>query len=289
MSNTPKKDEKTNDLTQEDKILQILSAYDAQNGVRMSKGLRNGLIIGLIIMFIVVIFCTIYYSSTLNKMQAFYNKSTEEIITAKESIEMVNSWERLPVNQRKERLRDQYFNIIRYYTNNLPPEQKMEDDQIIESFNTVWNTTQRIPSINFFLPVAYIKAITNFNPSYNKDFKKGIAAFYTHNAEQICNLELVRTDIVFKTIFKGVQTLNNPNESIKLLVAQMDSLSQFFNNREDWIFLALFEGLDKVIKDYWDGGDGTIPDFYYREGPLAEALMYYQSFKSWQIPAIPTN
>ena len=59
-----------------------------------------------------------------------------------------------------------------------------------------------------------------------------------------------------------------------------------FNNREDWVLLALFTDEYQVIRDYWDEGAGAIPDEYYEEGQLAEALKYYHAFRNWKIPVV---
>jgi hypothetical protein len=226
---------------------------------------------------------------TINQMYKEYIRDTEEIILSRHNIELANSWERLPVNQQRERLLDQYYSIIKYYTNTVPDNNKMNDDQIVSTFNVLWDCTTRIPSINFFLPVAYMKVASNFNPVYDVDWRRGIAAFYNKAGEQIANLPLVRNDSVFQTVFKGTETLNNPNEAIKLLVARIDDLMTTFNNRVDWVVLALFTNEYDVISKYWEGGEGKIPDKFYKEGLVAETLNYFYSFKSWQIPALPSE
>ena len=214
-----------------------------------------------------------------------YVEKTEQIIKTRNDIEMANAWERLPVNQRRERLKNKWFEIIRFYTNTVPEEQKMDEDMIVESFNTIWSCTQRLPHINFFLPVAYMKVKTNFNPVYDRDWQRGIIGFYPKMAERIVNLPIVRTDDVFKVAYKGIPTLNNPNEAIRLLVARIDDLMMTFNSREDWVLLSLFMDEYQVISKYWEGGEGKIPDEMYESGELAEALMFFQHFKNWQIPA----
>jgi hypothetical protein len=244
-------------------------------------------LITLICVFIIAIGIGVFFTNKIIKdMYREYVHNTEDIIKTKSDIELSNSWERLPESQRRERLKTQYYEIIRYYTNNLPPEQKMSDEQIQATFNTLWSCINRIPSINFFLPVAYMKVVTNFNPIYDTEYKRGIAAFYTKMGAQIANLPLVRTDIVFQTVFKGMETLNNPNEAIKLLVARIDDLMITFNGRTDWVLLSLFTNEYDVIARYWKAGEGAIPDAVYRTGQLADALLYFQSFKNWQIPAI---
>jgi len=258
-----------------------------QNDNKDNKTFKNMSIafIIVVIMFVVVsVLGIVSFNNITNEMRETYIKETENIINARKDIELANSWERLPVGQRKERLREQYFQVLRYYTNSVPEEQKMSDDQINESFNQLWLATERIPSINFFLPVAYMKVATNFNPVYNQNFRRGIAAFFLREAEQIANLQLVREDSVFMTAYRGAQTVNNPQEAIKLLVARIDDLMKVFNNREDWVLLAMFTNEYEVIEEYWNGGEGQIPDSLYIDGQLAESLKYYYAFKNWQIP-----
>lgn len=254
-----------------------------------NKTLRNIIIAftSVTLVFVVaVIFGAISFNRVTNEMRETYIQETESLINARQDIELANAWERLPVGQRKERLREQYFQIVRYYTNSTPDEQKMSDDQINESFNQLWLATERVPSINFFLPVAYMKVATNFNPVYNQSYRRGIAAFFLREAEQVANLQLVRTDPVFMTAYRGVETVNNPQEAIKLLIARIDDLMSVFNNREDWVLLALFTNEYEVIEDYWENGEGQIPDELYVTGDLARALEYFYAFKNWQVPAI---
>ena len=241
----------------------------------------------VVLLFVAVSMIGIFsFNRVTNEMRATYIQETESLINARQNIELANAWERLPVGQRKERLREQYFQLVRYYTNSSPDEQKMSDDQINESFNQLWLATERVPSINFFMPVAYMKVATNFNPVYNLDYRRGIAAFFLREAEQVANLQIVREDPVFMTAYRGVETVNNPQESIKLIVARIDDLMKVFNSREDWVILSLFSNEYEVIEDYWDGGEGQIPDELYIDGQLAECLEFYYAFKNWQIPTI---
>lgn len=277
---TTKKPSQTS--SKEQQVLQMLNSYD-NNDKNQKRTIH--LMTGLVILLVVVVgISTFFFVSTINQMHTTYIEETEEIIRTKSDIELANQWERLPNNQQKERLRNQFYEIVRYYTNSVPDEQKMNDEQIQNTFNQLWQATERLPHVNFFLPVAYMKAKTNFNPVYNIDYQRGIAGFYLETAEQISNLPLIREDDVFKTTYKGSTTLNNPQQAIKLLVARIDDLMHTFNNREDWVVLALFLDEYNVISEYWDGGEGQIPDRFYREGPLAETLMYYHAFKNWKIP-----
>jgi hypothetical protein len=160
----------------------------------------------------------------------------------------------------------------------------MNDDQIQGTFNQIWLCTEKLPHVNFFLPVAYMKVKTNFNPVYDMNYQRGIIGFYLKTAERIANLPIVRDDPVFRTAYKGTTTLNNPVEAVRLLVARIDDLMSTFNNREDWVLLSLFTDEYVVISEYWKDGEGFIPDKFYQEGELAKALRYYQAFKNWQIP-----
>lgn len=265
-------------------VLQAINQYEATGGGKTSKTLIRILIGALILCVATIVVTTVFYVNTINQMHETYIRETEEIIVTRTEIELTNQWERLPVNQRKERVREQFYQIVRYYNNNVPDEQKMADEQILDTFNQLWICTERLPHVNFFLPIAYMKTMTNFNPVYNLDYKRGIAGFYLRSAEAISNLPIVRDDPVFRVDYRGAQTLNNPVEAVKLLVARLDDLMITFNNREDWVLLALFTDEYQVISEYWDEGNGAIPDEYYESGQLAEALRYYHAFKNWQIP-----
>lgn len=267
-------------------VINKLVQLDAAKSSSKSKALTIifSVMIALFIGTIVVAFY--YMDRTINDMYLTYIKNTEDIIRTRADIELSNAWERLPVGQRKERLREQYFQIIRYYTNAIPEEQKMSNEQIVDSFNNLWACTETIPAINFFVPVAYMKVSTNFNPVYNVKYKRGVAALYLKTAESIANLPLVRNDSSFRVEYKGLKTVNNPSESVKLLAARIDDLMTTFSNREDWVLLALFTNEYDVIDKYWENGDGNIPDELYEAGELAEALKYYHAFKNWQIPAV---
>ncbi|MFW6047082.1 MAG: hypothetical protein ACOCP4_04800, partial [Candidatus Woesearchaeota archaeon] len=217
----------------ENQVFQMLQSYDNADK-NHKKTIR--LLSGLLILFVAVIATsTFFFVSTINQMHATYIHETEEIIKTKSDVEMANQWERLPENQRRERLKSQFYEIVRYYTNGVPDEQRMNDEQILNTFNQLYEATSRLPHINFFLPVAYMKVKTNFNPVYNHDYQRGIAGFYLNTAEEISQLPLVREDEVFKTTYKGSTTLNNPHQAVKLLMARIDDLMHTFNNREDWV------------------------------------------------------
>ena len=270
-------------------ILQKILSNDSITNKGVSRGWLTLFGIIVIVFTLTVLIGTIMVTKTINDMHATYIQETEKIIKTTSEIDAANAWERLPVNQRKERLREQYYKIIRYYTNGVPENQRMADDQILDSFNTLWLCTERIPSINFFLPLAYMKVATNFNPVYNMEYKNGIAAFYLKAAETTANLPLVQRDPIFQVYFQGIKTANNPNEMIKLLVARIDELAKTFQNREDWVILALFTNEYEVLARYWDDGKGAIPDTFYTQGFLSETLKYYYAFKNWQIPAVGTK
>lgn len=272
------------------KALQKVLQIDSFNKIFGPSKTVIIIFIAVVVLFIGTVATVGYFANrTINEMHREYIRDTEQIILTRRNIELANSWERLPINQQRERLIDQYYTIVKYYTNSVTDNQKMNDDQVVASFNVLWDCTTRIPSINFFLPIAYMKVATNFNPVYNVDWKRGIAAFYIKGGEAVANLPLVRNDQSFQTAYKGVETLNNPNEAIKLLVARIDDLMTTFNNRVDWVVLALYTNEYDVISKYWKGGEGKIPDDFYKKGPVAETLDYYYSFKNWQIPALPSE
>jgi len=262
-------------------ILNEMFKRDANN--KPSKGWQITFIIVTTIFAISLILSTFFFISTINDMHNTYITKTEDIILGKENVELANDWERLPIQQRKEQLRSQYLKIVRYYTSPVPAEQKMNEDVLVTTFDTLWDTTQRTKQ-NFFTAVAYMKVATNFNPIYNVQYKRGLAGFYNKTYESVANLPLVRTDPVFQTIYKGSQTAYNPNQSIKLLVARINDLMGTFNNRIDWVFLSLITNEYDVIDKYWDDGKGSIPDSLYKDGKLSQMLMYYNSFTLWKIP-----
>jgi len=241
--------------------------------------------IALSLFIITMIGVIIGVNGTFKEMHNTYIKNTDEIIKVRSEQEISNAWERKPENEKREMLKAQYTEIITYYTVNTDDKYKMSSQQIDMTFNQLYNCLKSVPRINFFMSVAYMKVATNFNPVYNRDWKFGLAAFYNKTGETICNLPRIKTDEVFFTVWKGLQTLNRPEEAIKLLVARVDDLMLTFNNREDWVFLALFTNEYDVINKYWKGSEGRIPDELYREGDLAEVLRYYYSFKNWQIPS----
>jgi hypothetical protein len=222
-------------------------------------------------------------------MRDTYIRNVEEVIVSRSNIQATNDWERLPEEQRKSMLREQYNTIVRYYTNTTPDEQKMNDEQIVDTFNELWRTTEKVSSINFFLPIAYIKVATNFNPVYNAQSKRGINAFLLKTIEDTINLPLVQDDPIFRTVYRGTETAQNPTESMKVLIARIDNLMTTFRNREDWVVLALYTNEYDVIAKYWNDGEGAIPDEFYKEGQVAETLKYYYSFKNWQIPLLESG
>jgi hypothetical protein len=268
-----------------DLLLNAVSGTGNKQEKASSK--QRTLITVLVSIFIVaVVGGWLAFTWQVNEMKKTYLHESERILVARDRMEATNAWESLPVNQRKEKLREFTYSMINYYTNITPVEQKMNDDQLNTFFEQVWTCTSEVPSINFFLPLAYLKVATNFNPVYNVAYKHGIAAFYLKTGERIANLPLIRNDKFFQTVYKGSDTLNNPSESAKLLIARIDDLMQTFNNREDWVLLALLTDEYNVIANYWKDGQGAIPDSLYTHGDLADAEKYYHAFKNWQIPVI---
>lgn len=268
------------------KVLQTLLKYDGASGPVSNKNLTKVFIIGLGVAMLICVLVGIFSVRAVREISKAFTQNTNEIILTREDIQASNAWERLETSAKKERLKEQYYEIVRYYTNSLPPTAKMNDTQILATFNTLWDTTSRAPSVNFFLPVAYMKVRSNFNPAFASEYRVGIIGFYYKMGDAAANLPRVKTDTVFQTVFKGNETLLNPSESIKLLVAKIDDLMITFNGRVDWVLLSLFTNEYDVIANYWKGGEGSIPDDKYKKGDLAEALKYYQSFKNWTIPSI---
>ncbi len=283
----PTKRRISNDDENVHSIVQMLQGHD-NNEKNMKRIIR--ILAGVLFLAVATMAVGSYFFvKTINDMYSTYIKETEKIIKTRSQIDLANQWERLPVNQRKERLRDQFFEIVRYYTNDVPDEQKMNDEQILNTFNQLWLCTERLPHVNFFLPVAYMKVKTNFNPVYNTEYQYGIAGFYLKEAERMSQLPLIKEDDIFKTTYKGSTTLNNPQQAIKLLIARIDDLMHTFNNREDWVILSLFENEYNVIEQHWHGGEGIIPDKLYESSDLAKTLQYYHSFKNWKIPSTLTS
>jgi len=267
------------------KTLQKLLALDPMH--KTFKKISIAFIITLIIFIAAVSVMGLLFNRTIKEMHAQYIRDTEQIIITKTEIEASNAWERLPLNERKEKLRMQYYQIVRYYTNRSEEGTKMDDDMIQTSFNQLWDCTVRVPSVNFFLPLAYMKVASNFNPVYDFEYKHGLASFFNKTGERISALKLVREDPSFQLEYSGIATLDTPTEAIKLLVARIDDLMITFNNRADWVLISLFTNEYDVIEKYWDGGTGSLPDELYKSGPTAEALRYYQAFKNWTIPRDP--
>lgn len=239
----------------------------------------------LVGVFIIVIVMNIGFNKMLaDNMYKTYINNTKEIILSKDSIEASNSWERLPINERKELLRRKFYEIIKFYTNDVTQNQKMSDAQTITSFNAYYNCINAVSSVNFFLPLAYMKVKTNFNPIFvQEDARYGIVPFYNKEGANIASLSLVRENANFQVAFKGKETLQNPVESFKLLIAKMDDLMKTFNNREDWVILALLTNEYDVIAKYWQDGKGEIPEKLYTTGDMRSILNYYYAFKNLQI------
>lgn len=278
----PKTPRKRRTSTKDTDALQKMLALDPTH--KTFKKLAVAFVASTVIFIATVVAMGLFFSNAVQDMRDQYIRDTEQIIITKSELEASNAWERLPVNERKEKLRMQYYQIVRYYTNRSTEEQKMNDEMIQTSFNQLWDCIVRVPSVNFFLPVAYMRVASNYNPVYDFEYKHGLGAFFNKTGERISALKLVREDPAFQLEYTGVATLDMPTEAIKLLVARIDDLMITFNNRIDWVLLSLFTNEYDVIERYWDGGNGAIPDEFYKEGNLAEALEYFYAFRNWQIP-----
>lgn len=265
-------------------LAHILSMDSRKTNI--SKGWLIGFISILIVFSTIMILGVVFYINTLGEMRETYIRNVEDVIISRAEIKAANDWERLPENDRKSMLREQYNTIVRYYTNTVPAIDKLDTKQISDTFNQLWITTEKVSYIDFFLPVAYLKVATNFDPVYRFGAKHGINAFLLKTVEDTINLPLIQEDPIFRVQYRGSETALNPAESMKILVARIDNLMSTFRNREDWVILALFTNEYDVIDKYWDNGNGVIPDSYYESGPIAETLKYYYSFSNWQIPII---
>jgi len=261
-------------------ILQALGKLDANSP---GKWTIYTFIIVMILTIVTIGFLTFFYVRSINKLNINHTAEMQEFILGKEDIEMTNSWERLPDQQRREIIRSQHYKIIKYYTESVPEDQKMSNELIEDVFNVWYNATKRLNQ-DPFISLAYMRVMTNFNPIYNVDYKRGIGGMFLQTYENVANLPIVREDPALQTIYRGSETANNPTESVKLVVAYIDYLMRIFNNRVDWVMLSLFTNEYDVMKKYWEDGDGAIPSELYKSGDLAKALTYYHSFTNWQIP-----
>ena len=254
-----------------------------------TKMARLSKILSSITIFLVVVFLAslgVFTHIVMDMSSDMYKKyihDTKEITISKDEIKSANSWERLPINERKEILRKRFYEIIKYYTIESQDNQKMGDEQILNAFNVYFNCITEINSVNFFLPLAYMKVTTNFNPNFSAEYKYGIAWLYIKQGLNIANLPLMKNSSTFRLSYKGKTTITNPEEAMRLLIAKMDDLMKTFNNREDWVILSLFLGEYEVIKNYWKNGEGKIPDSFYKKGEMKEILNYYYAFKNWKI------
>lgn len=271
-------------ISKDTEILQRLMQLDPTH--KTFKKVAIAFVATVVVFIASVTIIGLYTNKTIRLMHEQYIRDTENVIVTRSDIEASNAWERLPANEQKERLRTQFYQIVRYYTNSSLDEQRLDDSAILLVFNTLWDTTSRVPSVNFFLPVAYVKVASNFNPIYNIDYKHGLVSFLNKTGETAAQLSIIRNDSVFQLEYAGIDTLRNPTDAVKLLVARIDDLMTTFNNRIDWVLLSLFTNEYDVIDRYWDGGSGAIPDEFYQEGPVAEALEYFYAFRNWQIPII---
>jgi len=246
------------------------------------------IVIGVVSLFIGTLgLYTYLFKRVSDDMYNTYINNTKQIILQKEEIEAANAWERMPVNQQKEILRRKFNEIVVYYSTNVPENQKLSDKQILDMFNTLYGCTAIAKSVNFFLPLAYMKVQTNFNPNYkNSKWQHGIAWLLIKEGKDISNLPTITNphpDNPFRVAYKGKITLLNPTESLKLLIAKMDDLMSTFNNREDWVILSLIKNEYWVIDKFWEGGKGAISDEYYESGSLADTLKYYSAFRNLKI------
>jgi len=224
----------------------------------------------------------IFFITTLVGLKNTYVSHERETILAMGMANSANDWERLPEGEQREKLLNRYFEIVKYYNVYTPDNNKMVHKTILDSFKVLYECTE-MTKTNIFLPIAYIKVMTNFNPNYESGNRFGIAAFYVKEGENISNLPVVKEKSEFNVYYKGIPTLKNPIESIKLLIAKIDDLNKIFNNRSDWVIFALLTNEYEVIDKYWINGEGLIPEDQLRQGNLKEIRDYYYIFNNWKI------
>ena len=142
--------------------------------------------------------------------------------------------------------------------------------------------SEKYNTVNFFLPLAYIRVTSNFNPMFSKKSKEGFSALFMIDYERFSYMNT--TDPLTKINYRGIDTARDPSSAIVLLYLKMNYLYTVFNGRVDWVLFALLNNEFDVIQNYWKNGEGEIPDQFYLIGPLYESLNYYHSFINWQIP-----
>jgi hypothetical protein len=267
------------------------STQDDENGKVFGFDLtiRNLLIviICLVATFIIAIaLFFVFYKQSVDTLNKMYMEQTRQIVNSQKGVDEANSWERLPVQERKEKLRGKFHEIFEYYTTDVPQNQKMSNQQLDDAFEVYYTAISATPSVNFFLPLAFWKVKTNFNPTFFDNYQVGINGFYSKEGADVANLPLNKDNPAFQVAYHGAETLQNPSEAMKLMVARVDDLMRTFNNREDWVILALLNHSEyDIIAKYWNNGTGSIPANNYKTGPMADVLRFYYAFKDWTIPS----
>ena len=231
---------------------------------------------------VIVLLGAIMVSSTLREMKTTYIQETDKMLLMNSRIENAAAWEKLNSVEKKEKLRNQYYTIIKYYTASSDVAKSLNNDQILDSFNALWMISEKYNTVNFFLPLAYIRVTSNFNPLYSDKSKEGLGALFMIDYERFSTINT--SDPITRITYRGMETARNPTDAIKLLYLKMDYLYNIFNGRVDWVLFSLLNNEFDVIQNYWKNGEGEIPDEFYLKGPLYDALNYYHSFINWQIP-----
>jgi len=235
---------------------------------------------------IAMILSLFFYKQSVNTLNRMFTEQIRQVVDSQKSVDEANSWERLPPQDRRERLRGRFHEILQYYTTDVPQNQKMSNEQVDNAFEVYYTAILATPSVNFFLPLAFWKVKTNFNPTFFDNYQVGINGFYSKEGADIANLPLNKDNPAFKVDYHGAETLQNPSEAMKLIVARIDDLMRTFNNREDWVVLALINHSEyDIIAKYWGDGKGAIPAQNYKTGAMADVLFYYHAFKNWTIPS----
>jgi len=238
-------------------------------------------IVCILIFSIIVLVGSFMVIFTLRDMKNTYIQETDKMLLMNHKIENAAAWEKLNSIEKKEKLRNQYYTIVRYYTTSSDIAKSLNNDQILDSFNSLWIISEKYNTVNFFLPLAYIRVTSNFNPSYSLKSKEGYSAMFMIDYERFSQIS---PDPIAKITYRGIETARNPSDSIKLLYLKMDYLYKVFNGRVDWILFSMLNNEFEVIQKYWKNGEGEIPDEFYLSGSLYNALNYYHSFINWQIP-----
>ena len=221
-----------------------------------------------------------YAVLTMQDMKSTYIQETDKILRIKSEIDKQSDLRSLTYEQRRQKFKKDYYEILRRtYVEVVDNNKKLTDDQINLSFDAAWDACEKY-KVDFLLVVSYMKAASNFNPNYSEDGRMGMPAMFLIDYEMFSSLTKSegQTNVIS---YRGSTTSSDPVDSVKLLVAKIDSLNKMFNYKNDWVIFAMIEDQYLVLSKYWKQGFGTIPDDYYKSGKLYEALAYYYIYSRW--------